>query len=212
MKNNNLWLPFTLLAMSMPVTGIAFDDTTSIGYSPEELSFSQTEYHLPGSGLNIDFSNTLFGDKWLGQSRHYQISSLKPGEDDTSQLSIDIKRRLYSYTENTYVAMGLGWDDIGLSDNRSTSGMRFVAEGRLGLLGPTYVFGQAALAPWLSDTEKYVNPFGKELELGFAVEPLPSMSFRAGYRSYWLDLSDSNDASTYQNQTDGFFIGGGLHW
>ena len=31
--------------------------------------------------------------------------------------------------------------------------MRFVAEGRLGLLGPTYVFGQAAL-PIMSENKK----------------------------------------------------------
>ena len=210
MKNKKNTLPILLaLALGAQPT-LAFDESLtgkdSLLFSNEPLQFT------PRPATQHELNYGQLGDLWQGQSRYHQLNSLQPGQENANQLSIDIKRRLYSFADNTYVAMGLGWDDITLEDDVSTSGMRLVAEGRVGIFGPAYVFGQAALAPWLSDTENYINPFGKELELGLAVDPLPSLSIRAGYRSYWLDISDSKGAAPLHNQTDGFFIGGGLHW
>lgn len=151
-------------------------------------------------------------DKWSGQSSFHQTKSLEKGLTDTRQWSLDIKRRLLSATENTYLAMGLGWNDIAISEDESSSGMRFVAEGRVGIYGPAYLFGQAAYSPWMSKIGNQIDPFGKELELGLVVDPLPSMSFRAGYRSFWLDSMASPAESSLRRQTDGFYIGGGLNW
>jgi hypothetical protein len=66
----------------------------------------------------------------------------------------------------------------------------------------------------MSNIKSTIDPFGKELEIGLAVDPLPSMSFRAGYRGYWLDSVDSSadSDSSIRRQADGFYIGGGINW
>ena len=175
------------------------------------LQYSDGQY---GSLSSINLGNSWLNDKWSGKSSLYQsnTNSQQLGLDNTRHWSVDITRRLLSGTENTYIAMGLGWDDITLAEGESTSGMRLVAEGRVGVYGPAYLFGQAALSPWMREIDGHLNPTGKELELGLAVEPLPLMSLRAGYRSYWLNSVNSGEEDILQRQTDGFFIGGGLNW
>ena len=179
------------------------------------LGWSSTTQSSTGSiamPSQINLSEGWLNDKWSGQRSIYQAKGLEKGLADASQWSLEIKRRLLSSTENTYLAMGLGWNDIAITEGESSSGMRFVAEGRVGIYGPAYVFGQAAYSPWMSNIGSQIDPFGKELDLGLAVDPLPSMSFRAGYRGYWLDSAESSDESSIRRQVDGFYIGGGIHW
>ena len=203
-----LIIPITLvMASSLLSAAYANDDEmqdqSMPGWSPASLLSSSSQINVGDGWLN---------DKWSGQSSFHQINGIENGLADTSQWTVDIKRRLLSATENTYLAMGLGWNDIALSEAETSSGMRFVAEGRVGIYGPAYLFGQAAYSPWMSNIGNQIDPFGQELELGLAVDPLPSMSFRAGYRGYWLDSVDSSADSSLRRQADGFYIGGGLHW
>ena len=185
-----LIIPITLImASGLVSTASAFDD----------------------SSQDLDLSGWL-NDKWSGHSSIHQTNRLNKSPAETSQWTVDIKRRLLSGAENTYLAMGLGWNDLQLTETESSSGMRFVAEGRVGIYGVAYLFGQAAFSPWMSNIESNIDPFGKELEIGLAVDPLPSMSFRAGYRGYWLDSIDSAAESTIRRQADGFYIGGGINW
>ena len=210
---SKLIIPLSLLTISSQAS-ISFasekssqDSTTSAWYTSTSSS--------PGSpDIAAQFSATQgwLYDKWSGQSILNQMNDQGIDIADTSQWAVDIKRRLLSAKENTYFAMGLGWKDIELAQDESSSGMRFVAEGRVGIYGPAYLFGQAAVSPWMTDAGSHTAPFGKELDLGMGLNPLPSMSFRAGYRSYWFDTSDSSNESILKGHTDGFYIGGGLHW
>jgi hypothetical protein len=199
--------------MLFMLQGNATGDTVPLSNGYLDLgSFSLSEKKWSVTGNMNKISTNAENDHWHGFTSYAQSISPYSGKQDPSQLSIDIKRQLISRAANTYLAMGVGWEDIALGGDTSTQGMRFVAEGRVGLYGPTYVFGQAALAPWMSDVAGYIDPFGKEIELGIGIQPIPSMSFRAGYRSYWLDLSNPGNDELLRNQSDGFYIGGGLNW
>ncbi len=198
-----------MLASSVTSTCFAYDESSQLSpWSP----VAQSSTPILGSSTQFRLSQDWLNEKLTGQSSIYQANKLDTGLNDTDQWTIDIKRRLLSATENTYISMGLGWNDIVMNEGESTSGMRFVAEGRVGIYGPAYLFGQAAVSPWMTDAGNNFAPFGKELELGLAVTPLPSMSFKAGYRSYWLDSSDLSSDTTSTSKTDGFYLGGGFHW
>ncbi len=198
-----------LVSMSYAAEKSPKDSTTSAWYT-------STSKSSPAGSTVFDaqFSATQgwLDDNWSEQSILNQMNDYDIDITDTSQWTVDIKRRLLSTKGNTYFAMGLGWKDIKVEQDESSSGMRFVAEGRVNIYGPAYLFGQAAVSPWMTDAGNHIAPFGKELDLGMGLNPLPSMSFRAGYRSYWFDTSDTPIESTIETHTDGFYIGGGLHW
>ncbi|MEA1890939.1 MAG: hypothetical protein U9N50_14330 [Pseudomonadota bacterium] len=195
-------------------TTFAFEDSgsESTQKTPTVTTGVQSFGGSLGSVSPFTVGQAWLDDKWKGQSSYYPTKGFDKGLVDSSQWSFDITRRLLSARQNTYLAMGLGWNDIEMAAGESSAGMRFIAEGRVGLYGPAYLFGQATLSPWMTTVGPLVDPFGKELELGLAVEPLPSMSLRAGYRGYWLDTAKSSSDSSIRSQTDGFYIGGGLRW
>ena len=215
MTYKKLQIPASVLVVcGLTTTSFAFEDSRfeQAQNTPALSSSAQSLGSSPGSISQISIGQGWLNDKWQGKSSLYKTNSLDTGLHDPGQWSIDITRRLLSVRENTYMAMGLGWNDIEMTAGDSSFGMRFVAEGRVGLYGPAYIFGQAALSPWMTNVGHLVDPFGKALELGLAVDPLPSMSLRAGYRGYWLDSTKTSSDSSLRSQTDGFFIGGGLRW
>ena len=206
-------LPIPLmLACCITSSSFANDDLTQ--NLPVSSWSAETQFTSPTLANN---SNYFLSQEWFNDSPALwrgleQTNRLDTGLNESSQWAVDIKHRLFTVKENTYIAMGLGWNDVEL-EGETNSGMRFVAEGRVGLFGPTYLFGQAALSPWMtSSSSNNIAPFGKELELGLAISPLPSMSFKAGYRSYWLDTPGLAEESISSSQTEGFYLGGGYHW
>lgn len=206
---------FTLLLCGVAITSFASDEgwtntlTTTPSLSSGALSFGSSLANI----YQFDVAQSWLRDsKWQGQSSLYTTKSLDVGVVDSSQWSVDITRRLLTVKKNTYLALGLGLNDVATTAGEKSFGMRFVASGRVGVYGPAYIFGQASLSPWMTNVGQLVNPFGKEIELGLAVDPLPFMSLRAGYRGYWLDSTESLTDPGLRSQTDGFFIGGGLRW
>ncbi|GMR06462.1 MAG: hypothetical protein BMS9Abin25_1057 [Gammaproteobacteria bacterium] len=215
MNFKKLKIPALVLVLwGLATTGFAFEDGGFEQAQKTPTLYSSAPSFGSSLGRVSQFSigQGWLNNKWQGQSSLYKTKSLDVGLLDTSQWSVDITRRLLSGKQNTYLAMGLGWNDVEVAAGESSFGMRFIAEGRVGIYGPTYLFGQAALSPWMTNVGQLVDPFGKELELGLAVDPLPSMSLRAGYRGYWLDSAESSSDPSLRSQTDGFFIGGGLRW
>ncbi|MCK5359074.1 MAG: hypothetical protein KAJ95_00525 [Gammaproteobacteria bacterium] len=210
---DKLILPIPLmLACSITSSSFAYDEPTQ--NLPVSSWSAVTHFTASSLADNSDYhlDRDWFDDSPAGGSSLLQINRLDTGLNEANQWTVDIKRRLFTIKENTYIAMGLGWNDVAM-EGEINSGMRFVAEGRVGLFGPTYLFGQAALSPWMTNSNSNnIVPFGKELELGVAISPLPSMSFKAGYRSYWLDSTSLSDESISSSQADGFYLGGGFHW
>lgn len=165
-----------------------------------------------GSDKLYKYGEQWWDQKWGARGALYHRDTTGLDFENNKHLAVDVKRRLFSMSGNSYLAVGLGWDDIELPGDTYTTGMRFVAEGRYDVFKRAYFFGQAAYTPWLSEVEDMAGPNGRELEVGLAVNPFPSMSLKAGYRNYWLDSGNTDDDSLYSSGNNGVFIGGGLSW
>lgn len=163
--------------------------------------------------LLMRYGEQWWNDQWRARGALYRGDGDNASLEVGNHLSVDLKRRLFSNQENSFLAIGVGWDDIELPGDLNTSGMRLVAEGRYSVFGPAYVFGQAAYTPWLSEINGMTKAFGREVEFGLAINPYPSMSLKAGYRNYWLDSYDEDmTAPLYDSRNNGLFIGGGINW
>jgi hypothetical protein len=107
--------------------------------------------------------------------------------------------RAFSPTENNYLAIGAGWQEIDLDLlglGGDTSGVRLAVEGRIALGGLFYVYGQGYYLPSLDDAEPALPGFspmrnmdGHMLEAGISWKMAPFMSMRAGYRQHNLDFT-----------------------
>jgi hypothetical protein len=116
-------------------------------------------------------------------------------------MSVDLMWRPYSPAENTFVAVGLGWQTIDLQAaglDGDTSGARLAVEGRIGLLGQVYAYGHGAYSPHLDDAAdsdplngEFEDVEGYEVEVGVAWRLAPFISMRAGYRANSLDFVHS---------------------
>jgi hypothetical protein len=155
--------------------------------------------------------------------------------DDTSNSSdytaVDVMWKAFSPTENNFVAVGLGWQDMDFTAGDitapspaggDTSGMRIAVEGRVGIVGMVYAYGQAAYLPSMDDSsnslsltpETYDDMDGLEYEVGVSWKPAPFISVRGGFRENQLDYTRvnglvSNDESS---ESSGFLLGVGFHF
>lgn len=107
---------------------------------------------------------------------------------DIDQRQLDVKWRLISPTENNFLAIGAGWQQIDFSGDidDETSGPRLVVEGRLGLVGILYAYGRGAYLPDLDDFTIDDVPLtdgsGHEIEAGVQLKPFPFIQVFAGWR------------------------------
>jgi len=148
---------------------------------------------------------------------------------DTSYTSLDFRWRALSLTENNYLALGVGWqqmslDTIGLDGD--TSGVRLGVDGRVALPGLFYVYGQGAYLPSLDDAPaidpamgRFEDLDGWEYEAGVAWNMAPFVSLRAGYRAQQLNFSQTGieglaPDTVYGGEanSEGFLLGLGIRF
>ncbi len=200
------------LSGAVLVSGTASAFVISEGLADGSQWWKQAQASPVNNDKLYHYGEQWWDQKWGARGALYQRDPAGLDFDTDKHLAVDVKRRLFSMSGNSYLAVGLGWDDIELPGDSYTSGMRFVAEGRYSVFKQAYLFGQAAYTPWLSAVDDMAGPNGRELEVGLAVNPFPSMSLKAGYRNYWLDSGNPGDDSLYSTGNNGVFIGGGLNW
>ncbi len=147
-------------------------------------------------------------------------------EDDADYISADVMWRLWSPTEKSFVAAGLGWQDMeftesGLGATRvETAGVRATVEGRVGVIAVLYVYGVYSYLPELDDFspgggDRYTELEGQEYELGVQWKVAPFVDMRAGYRASQLDYLREpvlNPAYNGQVDSEGFMVGFGIHF
>lgn len=138
------------------------------------------------------------------------------GNADFDTTNLDVKWRPISPTENTFFAVGAGWQKVEI-ESVDTSGFRLVAEGRIGFAGIAYAYGRAAYMPSLDDIEVEGftvadNVDGSEYDFGLAVEPAPFLTLRGGYRKSELNYDEVEGPGSMEISTDGFYAGAGFHW
>lgn len=174
------------------LSGDPFDETLDVGtFSLRAESWWDSKWGIRGE-LNLsDIENDQFEDR-----RRYKL---------------DLKRRLISPTDNTFLAAGLGWENLTLETGEDSQGIRLSLEGRVGLIGIASLYGESIWLPSLDDTNEYNDLSGLEFETGIVFNPLPFISIRAGYRQFKLDYSLSS-GSDGNSTSKGFLIGTGIHW
>ena len=144
--------------------------------------------------------------------------------------ALDVMWKAFSPTENNFFAVGLGWQDMGFTAVDPTltnafsgdaAGVRVALEGRVGIVGMVYAYGQAAYLPDMGDAsdsltlDEYNDMDGLEYEVGVSWKPAPFVSVRGGYRENQLDYTRrdlggaENDESS---DSSGFLLGVGFHF
>ena len=150
-------------------------------------------------------------NKWGLQGSLYSGDLENAGANDSEHLSLDVKRRFLNLTDKTFLAVGLGWQDIDMHIGGASSGPRILLEGRWGLNENLSLYGATAWLPYLDDISAGSNVAGSELEAGVAYEPLPYLSLRAGYRRFDLDYNNSRGISR-NSSSSGIMLGAGIRF
>ena len=147
-------------------------------------------------------------------------------EDDAEYRSLDVMWRPISPTDNTYLAIGAGWQDAEFTDAGTTlttvetSGIRASLDGRVGLGGVFSAFGRFTTLIEMDDfTEPGGDLFrdieGDEFEVGLIWDIIPFLDVRAGYRSVAFDYTREPIVGlpyTSEVTTDGYFVAAGVHF
>jgi hypothetical protein len=128
----------------------------------------------------------------------YEVDLDMPGVETSSYSSLDLLWRPFSPTENSFLAIGLGWQEMDLSTiglSGDTSGARLNGEARIGV-GPVYFYGQGSYQPELDDAMdsnnlggRFEDLSGVEAEIGVSWTIFPFVSLRAGYRVHDVDYT-----------------------
>lgn len=161
----------------------------------------------------LGFHASLWLDSGWGLKGAMYNSDLEDvGEDDGQYLSVDAAYKLLSVSENNYLALGAGWEDIDLGTGISTSGPRVGVAGRVGIVGLVYGYAEAAWFPELDDSGGLSDLSGNELELGIGMDVFPFVRVRAGYRRFDLDFDSTDTDGGGSATASGLLVGGALHW
>lgn len=151
------------------------------------------------------YGEIWWANNWGVTADYFESDPDARGVRDTSSLSIDIKRRIFSPTDNNFIAVGAGWQDTELLGAGSAEGLRLTVDARLGL-GLLYAYGKAAWMPDLGNAGIRRDVDGTEYQVGVSLTPFPFINVRVGYRVVDLDFRGGSQKS------DGYLIGAAIHF
>ncbi|MFT5612379.1 MAG: opacity protein-like surface antigen, partial [Polaribacter sp.] len=109
--------------------------------------------------------------------------------------------------------LGLGWQELTIESLLEASGPKVSISGRLNLdstIPSLQLYGLTSYFPELEDELQNNDATAFEVEAGLLYRPLPSVSFKAGYRYFALDLEDPEIRAL--GTTSGFLIGTDWSW
>ncbi|MCZ7599702.1 MAG: hypothetical protein M5U09_20810 [Gammaproteobacteria bacterium] len=96
------------------------------------------------------YAELWWAEGWGLAADYYKSDPDRRGFGDTTDFSVDVKRRVLSPTENNFIALGVGWQDAELVGGHTTEGVRLTADARVGL-GILHAYGRAVWMPDLGD-------------------------------------------------------------
>ncbi|NIL99866.1 MAG: hypothetical protein GTN89_02585 [Acidobacteria bacterium] len=160
------------------------------------------------AALSSDSGSPGFrGQLWLFNKYGVKAGMYRADLDDFTAVetsdytSVDLMWRPFSPTQNNYIAVGLGWQEMDLSTiglQGDTSGIRINVDGRVGFGKILFAYGEASYLPALGDATattpalgRFESMTGYEYELGVSVKTFPFMQFRAGYRMQSVDFDQT---------------------
>ncbi len=192
------------------------------------------------STIDTDASDLAFyGKIWIGKwgvaaSRYKTKMEVDteplraPGEASITgtYLAIDIKRKIFSPSETSYLAVGVGFEQIDVEfPGREffpldTQGFRLNVEGQVSLAKK--IRGFAELSYYISmDDPKFIEEAnsdtdGYEFELGAALQIFPHVDLLAGYRASEVEYDFREPGGpgrfTITQEPAGFFVGAAMRF
>jgi opacity protein-like surface antigen len=177
--------------------------------------------------LSDDINVSVFGnetyDSFLGTSEiwtnNWGISAklLQNDNDDVFGLpadsqyfNFDVKRRILGSQDKSNLELGLGWQELDIASQLDASGPKVSLSGRFNILDSLQLYGATSYFPELEDNIQNSELTAFEFEAGLSYKPVPSLSFKAGYRVFSLDLEDPIIEDL--GSSSGFLIGTDLSW
>lgn len=129
--------------------------------------------------------------------------------EDSEYFNLDVKRRFGSSDKSNF-ELGLGWQELNIESQLEASGPKVSISGRLNVFSSFQVYGQTSYFPELEDNLRNNDATAYEIEAGLLYKPLPSLSLKAGYRVFNLDLEDPKIKEL--GSSTGFLLGTDLSW
>ncbi|MDH3591798.1 MAG: hypothetical protein OER88_07965 [Planctomycetota bacterium] len=200
------------------------------------LYWWQTDFTRDTDFGDVDTDNGqpgFQGQLWFGNKVGVRASLFSAdledlNEDDAEFRSADILVRVISRADNTYLALGAGYEDAEFSESDGVltpvkveaTGIRATAAARVGLVGVVQAFGHYTE---LIDVDDFTEPGGdvyddmdgREYEFGVVWDAAPFVDIRAGYRVVKFDYRRTPLVGTPYGgeiKTEGFFAGVGVHF
>jgi hypothetical protein len=202
-------LPCAFCLSAAPVLASDFTGEVMVEWWANEVDLDTDSGSFDAGALG-GHADVWFG-AWGARVSVFDSELENLAKSDADFFSLDVKRRLLSFTDNNFVALGLGWEDIDLALGDSTSGVRLLAEGQFAPLPILHLYGQIAWMPALSDAGGRQDLEATEWEVGASLTPFPFLSLRGGWRQFDLDFSRGEDGKG-SSKSSGPIIGAGVHW
>jgi len=128
---------------------------------------------------------------------------------DSEYLNLDVKRR-FGGLDKSNLQLGLGWQELNIDEQLEASGPKLSLSGRLNIIDNFKVYGATSYFPELDDSLNNNDAKAYEIEAGLLYQPIPSVSLKAGYRVFELDLEDPVIEDI--GSSSGFLFGTDFSW
>jgi len=128
---------------------------------------------------------------------------------DSEYLNLDVKRR-FGGQDATNLQLGLGWQELNINEQLEASGPKLSVSGRFNIIDNFKVYGATSYFPELDDSLNDNDATAYEIEAGLLYQPVPYISFKAGYRVFELDLEDPVIEDL--GSSSGFLFGTDFSW
>lgn len=128
---------------------------------------------------------------------------------DSEFFNLDVKRRFGAQDKSNF-ELGLGWQELNIESQLEASGPRVSLSGRYNLFSSVQLYGLTSYFPELEDNLSNNDATAYEVEAGVLYKPFPSVSLKAGYRVFNLDLEDPDIQKL--GSSSGFLLGTDLSW
>lgn len=128
---------------------------------------------------------------------------------DSEYLNLDVKRR-FGGEDKSNLQLGFGWSELNIDEQIEASGPSLSLSGRLNIIDNFKVYGATSYFPELDDSLNDNDATAYEIEAGLLYQPVPYISFKAGYRVFELDLEDPIIEDI--GSSSGFLLGTDFSW
>ena len=151
-------------------------------------------------------SGEIWGDNW-----GFSAKLLENNDDDvfgmpadSEYFNFDVKRRFGAKDKSNF-QLGLGWQEFNINEQMQASGPKLSMSGRYSLNDTIQLYGETAYFPELEEQISDLSTSGFEFEAGVLYQPIPSISLKAGYRKFSIDMDDPIIESL--GSSSGFLLG-----